>query len=170
MTGMKNHRERVPHPFGFQRLGSLTLQYICVHQWFLRFRSNTVAARAATVGVLLAAPQLATHTASLRSCAASFPQHCFCQCSSALVSGAFELRAAPRVTHSTSNARGDSRPDYAATYNIPSSPHHSASRNRRDRDASGVPSCCSKPPRNDSTYGSHRNQHRSNAPPPGIRK
>src|SRR5271165_1781060 len=27
---MKNHRERVPHPFGFQRVGFLTLMLTCI--------------------------------------------------------------------------------------------------------------------------------------------
>jgi hypothetical protein len=68
--------------------------------------------------------------------------------------------------HSASNARRDSRSDYAATNNIPSSPHHSASRNPRGRDASRVPNCCNKPPRHDSTYGSRGDQHRNSAPRP----
>src|SRR5271156_978195 len=64
------------------------------------------------------------------------------------------------------SARDDSRSDYAATNNIPFSPHHSASQNPHGRDASHVPNCCSKPPRRDSTYGSRRNQHRRCEPLP----
>jgi hypothetical protein len=78
-----------------------------------------------------------------------------------------DLRPAPPDKHSTSTAVPVyARPDYAATNNIPSSPHHSASQNPHVPDASHVPNCCSKPLRHDSKYDSRRNQRRSNAPLP----